>query len=522
MPADSSIAPIAIVGAGPVGLSLALGLARQGVRSVLLERKQGTSERSKAPAIQQRTREVFRQWGVEDCFLEAGVLRRTLTLHSAMSGRHALATIDLSELDVEADRPGVLVLEQAQTERLLLKAVRETGMCDVCFAAEAVGLQQDPQRATLRYRRDGAEHVIQAAFVIGCDGAGSFVREALGLPFEGFTYSIRPMLADVRIDDRRDDLDWPRVWNGPDGLTIAIRLNDRLWRIILLERGGPGKDDEVPEDEIGKRVAETLGTGTFAVEWANRFRIHLRSAPQFRVGRVLLAGDAAHVHSPVGGLGMNAGIQDAHNLAWKLAAAADGGDVERLLDSYDIERRAVVVEDVSTYTDVLTRVFLQVPSPVRTAAFLLLRLWLAIRPFRKLMIRRATMIGLGYQRSPLLDNSDRVAGARLPNPMLRSSEGAKTRLYDLLPNAPAILDIAQERDFSLELPVRHVIRIGRGGYRDPSGMLRGLLDGKDGWILVRPDLHIAWARNSPEGIQDGAAHALGAKPESRKPPRPQM
>ncbi|MDZ5696107.1 FAD-dependent monooxygenase [Chelativorans sp. M5D2P16] len=291
----------------------------------------------------------------------------------------------------------------------------------------------------MRYRQNGSEQALEADFVVGCDGAGSFVREALGFPFEGFTYSIRPILADVRIGDGRDELEWPRVWNGRDGPSVAIRLKDGLWRIIRLERGDPTKDDDVPEEEIGDRVAETLGDGPFAIEWANRFRIHLRSAPRFRSGRVLLAGDAAHVHSPVGGLGMNAGIQDAHNLAWKLATALQRGDVDRLLDSYDVERRAVVVEDVSTYTDVLTRLFLQVPSTVRAAAFLFLRLWLSFSGPRKLMIRRATMIGLGYEESPLLVRQDRAAGVRLPNPILRCPEGNRTRLYDLLPNAPVVL-----------------------------------------------------------------------------------
>lgn len=507
----STNTPVAIVGAGPVGLSLALGLARQGVRSVVVERKARTSERSKAPAIQQRTREVFRQWGVEDRFVAAGTLRTTLALHSAASAPRSLATFDYADLSEEAHRPGVLLLEQAETERLLLEAVRETGLCEVRFGAEAVGLQQGPEGAELAYRQDGAQHRLQAAFVAGCDGAGSFVRDALGLSFDGFTYSIRPMLADVRIDDERDALEWPRVCNGSGGLSAAIRLSGGLWRIIRLERGDPDKDDEVPEEEIGERVAETLGDGPFSTEWANRFRIHLRSAPRFCVGRVILAGDAAHVHSPVGALGMNAGIQDAHNLAWKLATALRGGEVERLLDSYDVERREAVVEGVSTYADVLTRVFLQVPSVVRGAVFLLLRLGLSVAPLRRSMLRRSTMIGFGYGKSPLLDRRDRAAGRRLPNPVLRGPDGNEVRLYDLAPYVPVALRIGKAGEAGTGSSAVHVIRIGPGGFVDRSGMLRELLGGEDGWILVRPDLHVAWARRSrkhPETI----GHALGASP----------
>lgn len=319
------------------------------------------------------------------------------------------------------------------------------------------------------------------------------------------------MLADVRIGDGRDALEWPRVWNGSDGLSIAIRLSEGLWRLIRLEHGDPDKDDDVPEREIGERVAETLGDGPFRTEWANRFRIHLRSAPRFRCGRVLLAGNAAHVHSPVGGLGMSAGIQDAHNLAWKLATALRGGDVERLLDSYEVERRAVVVEDVSTYTDVLTRLFLQVPSTVRDAAFLFLRLWLSLSGPRKLMIRRATMIGFDYEESPLLDQKDRGAGVRLPNPILHSPEGNRVRLYDLLSTAPVILQVAESRKAAVEWPVGQMIHIGPGGFEDASGLLRALLGSDHGWILVRPDLHVAWARHSTLGIDEFTAHALGKR-----------
>lgn len=360
--------------------------------------------------------------------------------------------------------PGILVLEQARTEQLLLKAVLETGLCEVRFGAEAISLEQGSDGARLTYRQDDAEHDLDATFVAGCDGAGSFVRDAIGLPFEGFTYSIRPMIADVRIDDERNNLEWPRIWNGSDGLSAALRLPDGLWRIIRLERGDPDNKADVPEPEIADRVAETLGDGPFAVKWANRFRIHLRSAPRFRVGRVVLVGDAAHVHSPVGALGMNAGIQDAHNLAWKLATALRGGDLERLLDSYDVERRDVVVENVSTYADKLTRAFLQAPSVARAAMFLLVRLGIAFAPVHKSMLRRNTMTGFGYKKSPLLDRRDLAAGQRLPNPVLRDPDGKEVRLYDLMPNAPVVLHVGADGKPNSELPGVHVIRIGPGGY----------------------------------------------------------
>lgn len=495
---------MAIVGAGPTGLSLALGLARQGIRSVLLEREPGTSDHSRAPGIHVRTREALRQWGVEDRFLEAGVLRRELPLHNAAPGRGTLLSVDFNALQHEADRPGLLFLEQGHTEQLLLAAVEESGLCDVRFGTEVVGLEPGPQRVRVVTRVSGAVHDLDAQFVVGCDGAGSFVRQSLGLPFEGKTYAVRPMLADVRFGDLRDALPWPRLRNTKGGLTFTFRLRPGLWRLVRIERGRPDGDDGVPDEEINDRVTELLGPGPVEIVWASRFHIHRRSSPRFREGRVLLAGDAAHLHSPAGGLGMNAGIQDAHNLAWKLAGVLGGGDMDRLLDSYDVERHAVVVEDVSRYTDLTTRAFLQTPAVLREAAFFLWRWAMRLPPVRNTALRRATMIDLDYPASPILDPSERAAGVRLPNPPLRSRDGSEVRLYDLLPYRATLLDINPESGAADSppgsLPVEHVIRIGPGARTDPTGALQELLGGRRGWVLVRPDAHVAWAREDTTDV----------------------
>ncbi len=504
---------VAIVGAGPVGLALALGLTRHGVQSILLEKNSSTSEYSKAPGIHVRTREVFQQWGVAERFLQAGVLRRAFDLHCVTNADRPLWSLDFSDLDGEADRPGLLILEQGETEKLLLQAVRETQGCDVRFAAKAVKLTQNPAGAMLTVQQGDEQRMIAAEFVVGCDGASSFVRDALGMPFDGITYSIRPMLSDVRIEDERDALPWPRINNRSSGMTAAIRLRDGLWRIIALE-SGRGKGDEVFEEEVAERAAEVLGPGPLDVVWASRFRIHRRASPRFRIHRVLLAGDAAHVHSPAGGQGMNAGIQDAHNLAWKLAAALQGGDERRLLDSYEIERRAVVVGSISRFTDRLTRAFLLAPAWVRTVAFALLRAAVRVPRLRRRILRRMAMINLDYRTSPLLDRRDRAAGMRLPNPLLTASDATKVRLYDLLPAAAVLLHVTQNFEhetYSTERSVSGiaVIRIGPCGYRDDAAILRRMLGGGDGWILVRPDAHVAWARTAQDGIGPAISRAIG-------------
>jgi 2-polyprenyl-6-methoxyphenol hydroxylase-like FAD-dependent oxidoreductase len=504
---------VAIVGAGPVGLSLALGLARHGVRSVLVERQDTTSGTSKAPAVHVRTREILRQWGVAEQFLEAGTLLQCLTLHSVVEGRGPLLSLDLGELSDEAERPGLFVLEQSETERLLLAAVRESGLCDVRFRTEAVGLECYPGGACLTVREDGTERSMDATFVVGCDGASSFVRDALGLSFDGMTYSLQPLLADVEVGDERDGLPQPRAWTGRGGFAFAVRLRPGAWRIVHTPRGKP-RTEEPSDAEVAEQVDRLLGPGDTELQWASRFRIHVRSSPRFRVGHVLLAGDAAHVHSPASGYGMNGGIHDAHNLAWKLAFALRGGDAERLLDSYEVERRAVIVETVSRYTDRLTRIFMAAPPLVRRTAWLFLRTMLKVPHLRRTGLRRLAMLDLDYPASPLLEDAA-AAGVRLPNPLLHAPDGQALRLYDLLPAAPVLLDVAAHdrelpdlRAGRGTMPAPDVIRIGYGGHAEPAGLLRRLLAGRDGWILVRPDLHVAWARHSLDGLDALLRRAL--------------
>ncbi|GAB3698815.1 FAD-dependent monooxygenase [Nocardiopsis oceani] len=518
--------PVVIIGAGPVGLSLALGLARHGVRSVLLERERTTSERSKAPALHLRTREILRQWGVEHVLREAGTLLETMPVYTA-SGRRMLE-FDFTRLAGEAERPGILFLEQGSTERLLLEALRATGHCDIRFGADVTSVEPGTDSTAVTYTDEGVSRVVHARYTVGCDGAGSMVRASLGLSFDGATLPVRATLADVRVTDDRDGLPWPRNHNGARGITGAQRLAPGHWRLIRVEsqgtspirtakggrtRAGTG-DGDVTEQEVGGWVREVLGPGPAPVIWASRFQFQRRSAPRYRMGRVLLAGDAAHVFPPVMGQGMNAGIQDAHNLAWKLAAALDGGDAEPLLASYDEERRHAVGA-VSRYVERRARLGVQAPRAVRSAMLAVMRLALAVPAARNRSLRSLAMLDRGYGASPLLDPADRAAGVRLPDPELRGPEGERLRLHGALPAGAALLHLDDQEVSAGKtarlaetegLPVLHV---GPGGYRDPSGTLRALLGARQGWILVRPDRHVAWARTGSEGLAPAARQALG-------------
>ncbi len=497
-----------MVGAGPVGLGLALGLARCGVRSLLLERRTSLSEHSKAPGLHVRTREVLRRWDVEDALLAEGRLVRRLALHRDLAGRQApLLDVDFTELADEAEDPGLLVLEQDRTERLLLEALRATGCCEVRLGAEVVDVVARSGGASVSYDEDGVRHAVTVPYVVGCDGASSVVRERLGLGFDGITYTLRPVLADVRVTDARDRLPWPQVRNARRSLSFAVQLRPGLWRIVALGRGdGP---DEPDAGEVAREAEPLLGPGPCEVAWASRFRIHRRSAPRFRVGPVLLAGDAAHVHSPVGGQGMNGGLHDAADLAWKLARALEGGDGDRLLDAYDTERRGVVVGSTSRYTDLVTRAFLLAPASVRSAAFAAARAALRIPRLRRRGLRRAAMLDLRYRRSPLLPGGAPPAGVRLPDPVLRVPGGGSVRLHRLTGYRPALVECRAGDSQIPEGPVP-VVRVTADGHREPAGVLARLLGGRDGWLLVRPDGHVARAGRAPTGPTAAEIqHALG-------------
>lgn len=492
--------PVLIIGGGPTGLSLALGLSKYGIKSLLVEKKADISEHSKAPVVHQRTREIFDQWGIGFSFLSKGNLITCPEVLDVNDGK-TLFSLDFNLLKEEANNPGMLILKQSETEKILLNAVLELGNCEVRFSTTAVSIKERENIVEVMLVDNEGEQIIKSTYVVGCDGASGFVRESLNLSFPGKTYPVRTVLADVSLNDGRDARAWPRFYNGKNEITLGIKISPGLWRLIHLEQDSdPEKDRKVKDVEIHEWVKKTLGEGPYQNVWASPFSIHKRSSPRFKVGRVFLAGDAAHIHSPVGGQGMNAGIQDAHNLAWKLAAVLNGGNEWRLLNSYETERKEAVVDKVSGYTDLMTRSFLQAPLLMRNVSFFLLRKILSIPGLREKFLRRTTMINLGYTNSEITDPRIPSAGMRLPNVELRTPDLRKVRLYDLMPIGILILKIGSpEIKFQIpeEIPL---ITIGELDYLDPSGKLKKLSGNKNGFILVRPDMHISWTGTSGNGL----------------------
>lgn len=529
---------IVIAGAGPVGLALAVGLTHHGVESIVLEEDDELSRHSKAPGILPRTLEVFRAWGVLDRFLAEG----TFLSHPQfwVPGESApRGGLDLGFLCEFTAYAGVLILPQDKTERLLYEHVSRTGLAEVRFGQRVSGFDQDDSGVSVRVQpQRGAAYELRTEYLVGCDGAHSAVRGTLGWSLEGKTYPARLMLADVRLPDQRNELPWPRFAPLSRGILAAIRIEPELWRIIATLAPEAREEDVIHEPDIAVQVQLLFGSGPFELVWADVFRIHCRNSPHFRAGRVLLAGDAAHLNSPAGGMGMNSGIQDAHNLAWKLARALEGepaggdgkADREALLASYEEERRPAVVTNVDRYTDVLTRGVLLAPRLVRT--LFLGAAGVAVRQ-RVLMRRvgpRMAMLDTRY-RSRLITGSGRWLGARAPDGVLRKADGGELRLLDLASREAALLlfddgrlprwEVPQVQGLLSGIPELRVYRVltaGRTPERpedlvDMTGAIWRAWQPRPAGTaaLIRPDGHVGWTsdRVLPEELREGVRRALG-------------
>jgi 2-polyprenyl-6-methoxyphenol hydroxylase-like FAD-dependent oxidoreductase len=522
-------APVLIVGGGPVGLSLALGLAQHQVKSLLFELKSQLDPHSRALGILPRTLEIFRDWGVYDRFIKSGQLLDRVDLWEAGKTK-PFASVDLSVFKQISSAGGVLILPQDRTEALLLEATKATGFAEVLFGYKATGFTQDGDGVTLEVTRpDGVSQAYHGQYLVGCDGARSTVRSVLGWELEGKTYPTRMLVGDIRLQDERDQLPWPLFAPVEHGGLASIRYQPQHWRFIaILEAGETDAAAQEPAN-LDRKVHTLFGAGPYECLWSSVFHIHCRTSPRFRQGRVLIAGDAGHINSPAGGQGMNSGIQDVHNLAWKLARALAGADAEALLSSYESERREVIVKTVDVYTDFLTRTVLLGPRFIRklvpAALWALPRLGLF-----SVVAPRAGMLDAAYGRSPILSGRGAWIGKRAPDGDLRDPNGQGARMVDLTGPGPALIlfddgrlpgwEPTQVSHLFQDINDLQVIRLFPSdeaktgdGYVDASGgdLWKEWAVTGGSTALVRPDGHVGWMgrRPSPDELRNGVRQALG-------------
>ncbi|MDG4833583.1 rifampin monooxygenase [Solwaraspora sp. WMMD1047] len=452
---------VIVAGGGPTGLMLAGELRLHGVRVVVLEKEPEPTRYVRALGLHARSIEVLDQRGLLDRFLALG---RQFPVAGFFAG---IAKPAPDRLDTA--HPYVLGIPQTITDRLLAERAAEVG-ARIRRGCAVVGLDQDGDGVTVELA-DGTR--LRARYLVGCDGGRSTVRRLLGVGFPGEPTRVDTLLGEVAVtappeqvaeivaEVRRTHL---RFGLGPMG--------DGVYRVVVPAEG-VAEDRAVPPtlDEVKRQLRAYAGTdfGVHSPRWLSRFGDATRQADRYRVGRVLLAGDAAHIHPPMGGQGLNLGIQDAFNLGWKLAAEVNGWAPAGLLDSYHTERHPVaadVLDNTRAQAELIT------PEPGPLAVRRLLSDLMDFDEVNRYLIEKITAIGVHYD----LGDGHELIGRRLPDVEL-----TRGRLYGLLHRGRGLL-------------------LDRTGGLSVSGWadrVDHVVDGGDELaapgVLLRPDGHVAWA-----------------------------
>jgi 2-polyprenyl-6-methoxyphenol hydroxylase-like FAD-dependent oxidoreductase len=509
---------VLVVGAGPTGLTLAAQLAAHGVRFRLVDRGADRAAESRALAIQPRTLEVLAGLGITEQLVGAGNQAVQLRIH-ARSRQVAVPMFDLGLEDTAY--PYLLFLSQAETERILEHHLTAAGIV-VERRVELVDLHQTPDAAVARLRHhDGREEQVSARYVVGCDGAGSTVRDLSGIRFVGGSYPQTFVLVDTEADDLEPGA--AHVFLASAGMLFFFPLiRPASWRLLVMR---PPADPTPPHAPVGlalvQAIADTYTAGSVRLHnpvWMTNFRLRHRAATSYRAGRVLLAGDAAHIHSPAGAQGMNTGIQDAVNLAWKLAHTLHSGhDDAGLLDTYQTER-APIGRTVLRFTDRAFTIATSTNPILRFArtrlAPMLIPLALKSRTGRRYAFRTASQLAIRYRHSPLSVDGPHPPrrgprpGDRLPDADI-NHERHLTALHTALagPGWQLLLcgppDIWTTEQLT-QLRERHrgYLRLHHLHAQDTPGALHdphrqaqrhlGLTPGSAAQYLIRPDGHIGY------------------------------
>ncbi|MFE6857860.1 FAD-dependent monooxygenase [Nocardia sp. NPDC057668] len=479
---------VLIAGAGPTGLTLAIDLARRGVPVRIVDRAAEFFDGSRGDGLQPRTLEVFDDLGVLDAVLAAGSPQATMRVFFGGEFVMERRMTEWREPTPAVPQPNPWVLGQSDTERLLRERAAEFGV-RVELGTELTDFTADADGVTATLTRGGDSETLRVAYLVGADGGRSTVRKRLGIAFEGSTDdSVRMLLGDVRADAL--DHDFGYWFARPDapmsGIALSPLPGGRRFQFATPVDG----DGDANLAVLQRYVTERSGRADIVLSelgWATVWRPNTRLAERFRDGRVLLAGDAAHVHPPTGGQGLNTGVQDAYNLGWKLEVALrnPGPESEALLDSYAAERRAVAAQVLGISSALLDKTVKGDPDALD---------------------REGThQLDLGYRMLfPDTGSATLRPGDRAPDAPLLTADGRRIRLFEVFRGPHATLLIFGDGAPALEsFGVRpQVVRVGRSGAAtgdalvDAGGHAAHAYDAADGTqILVRPDGYVG-ARTS--------------------------
>ena len=507
--APNRISEVLIIGAGPTGLVLAVWLTRLGVRVRIVDKLAAPEKTSRAIGVQARTLEYYRQINFADTVIERGVKAPAMNLW--ISGKPA-ARLGLHAMGAEISPfPFALVLSQDEHEHLLTGQLAGLGV-EIERGMELLDFEETQECVRARLKRpDGTVEMCEAAWIVGCDGAHSAVRETLKIGFGGGTYSHRFYVADVQGGGATLNGEVHVALDETDFVAIFPLKGEGRARVIGTVRDdASGQNGGLTWKDVNKSVIEELGMKIERINWFSTYRVHHRVAEHFRKGRAFLAGDSAHIHTPVGGQGMNTGIGDAINLAWKLAAVLRGRADTALLDSYEPERIAFARRLVKTTDSVFTGLVSAKAKDqwvrMHAVPFLLPRLF-KFAPVRHFMFRTLSQAVVNYRGSGLSEGRAGAVhgGDRLPwvKPELNKAGDNFTPLTSLDWQVHvygdvthAIRAVCDERKLALQVfPWRP--EMGRAGLA------------RDAVYLVRPDGHVALA--DPEGYPQAITSYLDAR-----------
>lgn len=484
---------VLIVGAGPTGLTLACELARRGVSLRIIDGAPGPQPGSRGKGVQPRSIEVFDRLGIADSLLAVG--RMAMPLRStSQDGKVSLGGEEPEEL---ADRPDIpyttsLIIPEWRVEEALRARLADFETV-VEFGTSLLEYTPSHDGVEARVTIDNKEETIWAGWLVGSDGGHSTVRKAAGIEFPGETREdIRMFLADGPVDGL--DRDTWHMWRSDEGfVSISPLPSTNLYQFGFVL--APGQSPPQTRTEMQTIIEQRTGRTDIHLhdpEWTSLWRANTRLADAYRAGRILLAGDAAHVHSPTGGQGMNTGIQDAHNLGWKLAAVLDGASTG-LLNTYESERRRIAAGVLEKSSDRLTRVLKDKGVSTRRDASTL-------------------QLDVTYRGSYLADDDREIdaalrAGDRAPDATGLGTAEGELRLFDLVRGSEfTALDFGGFR----RLPIRDDLRVlhvvpnisGPSDVVDTAGHLADVYEATDDTlILIRPDGHVALI--SDAGDTDG-------------------
>ena len=409
---------VLIVGAGPTGLVLGLWLTLLGIRVRIVDKTEQPGTTSRALAVQARTLELYRQIGLADAVVAAG--RRMAAVNLWAAGKHVAHAV-LGDMGAGVSPfPYALIFPQDEHERLLIDGLSKAGV-EVERATELVSFEETASGLRARLRGSGgATETCEAAYIAGCDGAHSPVRQALGIGFPGGTYEHLFYVADVAARGPAMNGELHVALDTTDFIAVFPLKEDGRARLIgTLRDDAEGHRENLSWDDVSTRVMTWMRIDVERVHWFSTYRVHHRVADRFAKGRAFLLGDAAHIHSPVGGQGMNTGIGDAANLAWKLAAVLQGRGDASVLETYEPERIAFARRLVATTDEAFTGVTssgaiarhlrLDVVPLVLPAIF-------KLEAMRHFMFRTVSQTSVNYRSSRLSEGraGDVHGGDRLP------------------------------------------------------------------------------------------------------------